>query len=321
MILPAERAMRVAVTGASGFIGRRLVVELASRGHQVRVLTRRTPQASWWEGVAPQIVRGDLTDTAALERLVADAEVVINLAGLIKATNRQHFMAVNRDGAQTLASVLTPLPAVRLVHISSLAARQPQLSDYAASKRAGEQVVMQGLGPRVLVLRPPAVYGPGDRETLVFFKLAARRWAPLLSADTHARAALIHVADLCSLIRCLVEHEPAPRAQAWEVADDCPQGYSWRQIMQAAARAVGNADLHLFALPHAALRSMATCGDVARLLGNANLLTTQKLRELCFPDWSVPVASRLIPTAWPARFDLDGGFADAVRGYRATGML
>ena len=178
-----------AVTGATGFIGRHLVAELHRAGWRVRLLLRREPDVAEWRDLPPpQVVAGALDDDAALERLVEGADVVIHLAGLIKAARRRDFLAVNRDGAAAMARAVERVaPGARFVLVSSLAAREPQLSDYAASKRAGEGAVLEVLGSRATVLRPPVVYGPGDRETLVFFQLAGRRLVPLLGSAEVAR--------------------------------------------------------------------------------------------------------------------------------------
>src|SRR5690606_215212 len=125
----------------------------------------------------------------------------------------------------------------RMVHLSTLAAREPKLSGYAASKRAGEDAVREVLGERVTVLRPPAVYGPGDRETLVFFQMAGKAVVPL-PGRPEARAAMIHVDDLCSLLVALLREPAGGRVLA--AADANPAGYLWRGGFGAAARAVGN---------------------------------------------------------------------------------
>ena len=185
------------------------------------------------------MVAGSLADAAALERLASGAEVVIHLAGLIKAARRRDFFAVNRDGAAAMAEAVARVaPAARFLLVSSLAAREPQLSDYAESKRAGEDAVLARLGERATVLRPAVVYGPGDRETLIFFQLAARRFVPLLgSADS--RAAMIHVADLVRLVVAMAK-KPRGEAAVCAAADDTRRGYTWEELLGAAARAVGN---------------------------------------------------------------------------------
>lgn len=315
---PAD-APRVAVTGASGFIGRHLVRRLVESGCQVRLLLRRDPSVAEWRGSPLQIVAGSLSDKAALERLVEGASAVIHVAGLIKSATRSGFFQVNRDGTAALAKVVKRIsPQAHFLHVSSLAAREPLLSDYAASKRAGEDAALALLGERVTVLRPPAVYGPGDRETLVFFQLARQRFVPLLGSAS-ARAAMIHVDDLVRLIEQLAALPPS--GQVLTAADARPEGYRWDEVLGAAARAVGNERARLVRAPHALLRAVALAGDAGRWLGAANMLHSQKLRELRHEDWSVPASELATAADWAPHFDLDTGFADAVAWYRARRWL
>jgi nucleoside-diphosphate-sugar epimerase len=309
----------VAVTGATGFIGRHLVAALTQAGWRVRLLLRREPAGSQWRQSRPQVVAGALGDKAALARLVEGADAVIHLAGLIKAARRADFFEVNCSGAASLAQTVERLaPHAHFVLVSSLAAREPALSDYAASKRAGEAAVLDALGARATVLRPPVVYGPGDRETLRFFQVARWRHVPLLGSPG-ARAALIHVRDLAGLIAALAAD--APRGAVLAAADGRPQGYRWDELLGAAARAVGNPAPRFVRAPQALLGGVALIGDLARLCGSASMLNSQKLRELRHADWSVAPAELAPPPAGTARFDLDSGFADAVSWYRAKGWL
>ena len=312
-----------AVTGATGFIGRHLVVALHRAGFRVRLLLRREPDvAEWRELPPPEVVAGALADAAALERLVEGSDVVVHVAGLIKAARRRDFMAINRDGAAAMAEATARVaPAARFVLVSSLAAREPQLSDYAASKRAGEDAVLGRLGERAAVLRPPVVYGPGDRETLVFFQLAARRFVPLLGAP-EARAAMIHVADLARLIAAMAKTPAAGGAAAVRAAaDDRPQGYTWDELLGAAARAVGNPSPGFVRAPGPLLAGLALVGDLAKAFGSSSMVSSQKLRELRHPDWGVKAAERASAPGWKVEFDLERGFADAVAWYRRAGWL
>ncbi len=317
--MPLADAPLAAITGANGFIGRQLVPELVRRGWRVRLLLRRDPLVPEWQALRPEIVAGTLGDPAALDRLVEGAAAIVHLAGLIKAATRARFFAVNRDGAAALAAVARrTAPGAHFLHVSSLAAREPGLSDYAASKRAGEDAVLGMVRDRATILRPPAVYGPGDRETLRFFQLARHRFVPV-PAPAGARAALIHVRDLACLVAQLAAAAPASAVLA--AADGRPQGYLWDEVLGAAARAVGNATPRLLRVPHFLLRGAAATGDLARLFGSASMLNSQKLRELRHPDWSVASDELARVSGWAPAFGLEAGFADAVAWYRRAGWL
>jgi nucleoside-diphosphate-sugar epimerase len=309
----------VALTGGTGFIGRRLAPLFTAAGWRVRMLLRRDPVHPEWRDLDPQIVAGDMGDAAALAQLVSGVDAVVHVAGLIKAARRRHFFAVNHAGSRLLAeATLRHAPDARFLHLSTIAAREPQLSDYAASKRAGEDAVLELLGNRATVLRPPAVYGPGDRETLVFFQLAQRRFVPLLGPPA-ARLAMIHADDLASLI--VAQLQAAPCGSVLTAADARPAGYSWQEVFTTFARATGNEKASLFQVPAVILHAAALVGDVGKLCGSANMLSSQKLRELRHADWSVAPIQWARPAGWEPRYSLAAGAAHAVAWYQRAGWL
>ena len=312
-------ARLAAVTGASGFIGRHLVVALAQAGWRTRLLLRREPDVPQWRQLRPEVVVGSLGDEAALARLVEGADAVIHVAGIIKAARRADFFSVNSDATAMLArTVLRFAPGAHFVLVSSLAAREPLLSDYAASKSAGEAAVLDIMGTRSTVLRPPVVYGPGDRETLLFFQLAKARVVPLLGGKD-SLAAMIHAHDLVRLLVMLAAEPPCGKVLA--AADGQPAGYRWDELLGAAARAVGNTAPRFVRAPQSLLSGIALVGDLSKAMGFASMLSSQKLRELRHPDWAVSPSELAQPEGWSPQFDLAAGFADAVAWYRERGWL
>src|SRR6056297_1785498 len=129
-----------AVTGGTGFLGRYVVRELAAAGWRPRLLVRGDPVHPQLADVDFEIVPGDLSEPQSLRRLVKGASAVVHVAGAVKALRRADFFAVNADGTARLAETTAEAaPGARLVYVSSLAARAPELSDYAASKAEGER--------------------------------------------------------------------------------------------------------------------------------------------------------------------------------------
>ena len=311
----------VAVTGATGFLGRQVVAALAAQGWQVRVLVRSQPAHPLWQAIEPEVVLGSLAETTALERLVTGCDAVLHMAGLIKARNEAEFMAVNRDGSRALDDATHRLsPQAHFLHVSSLAAREPQLSGYAASKQAGEHAVQDALSPQQLsIVRPPAIYGPGDRETLIFFQLARQPLVPLLGRP-EARLAVIHVEDAAQAL--VAQLDSPATGEARYIADGYPEGYSWRDILDAAAAAVGNQRPRYVQVPKILLRSAAyTSGALAQLTGQVAMLNAGKLRELLHTDWSVPADRLLQHPGSPTRRKLSEGFKTTAEWYQKTGWL
>lgn len=303
-----------AVTGATGFLGRRLVPALAARGWRVRILARRPPDGSWG-GAAPDVVIGDIEDSEALRRLADGADVVIHAAGLIKARSRAAFFAVNVDGARRVARAAR---GRRMILVSSLAAREPGLSNYAASKRAGETAARDGLGEGLTVLRPPALYGPGDHETLGLFRLAAT--APILPtpASRAARVALAHVDDVAAHILDRIDGAWTPGTFA--IGGHRPAGYGWREIFTTAAGAVGRAP-PLAPAPAWLIAGAAAISEaVGRWRGAPVIFNRGKARELLHDDWSVR-ETEMVPGFRPPCVELSAGFAETVAWYREHGWL
>lgn len=309
-----------ALTGASGFLGRKLAHLLHEDGWRVRVLVRRPLDMSLWQGPEPELVSGRLHDVGSLSDLVRGAEVVVHSAGAVKARNRAGFFAANAEGARHMAeAVAGRAPGARMLLISSLAARESDISDYAASKRAGEELARQALGPeRLIIVRPPALYGPGDRATLDIFRLALRSPVLPILGRSDARLAMAHVDDAAAEIVRLARDASPPPLSA--IGGARPEGYGWPEMRDALSRATGR-PLRLMKLPAPALLAAAHAANLsAAVTGATPMLSPGKAREMLHPDWSVSPAE-LAPGAPPARFDLDEGFAHTLAWYRAHGWL
>ena len=299
-----------AITGATGFVGPHLVAALARHGWTFRLLMRRWTPLPSLPGVEAEIVWGDLADEASLRTLVAGADAVVHAAGLIKARRPAEFDTINRDGTARLSALAPDVPFLLL---SSLAAREPQLSPYAASKRAAEEVVARRSG-RWLAVRAPAVYGPGDRETLAYFKMAARGFA-LQPDRPDARLSLIHVEDLAEALALALDRSLPPGV--YEIDDGHPGGYRHADMAAAAAGALGR--------PVKALRMgkglMKVVAGLNSLRPGAQILSPAKVRELYHPDWTVHEHRLAEATSFAARFGLVDGFRHTILWYRARHWL
>jgi nucleoside-diphosphate-sugar epimerase len=309
-----------AVTGGTGFLGRAVAAALVRRGWRVRLLARRNPAHPQLAEHEAEVIFGDMADAEALGRLVRGADAVVHAAGLIKACSRAGFMAANRDGSgRVAAAVVATAPAARLVHVSSLAAREPQLSDYAASKRAGEDATIEACGRAPwVVVRPPAIYGPWDKETLAVFRAVRGAVVPLFHGP-EARVCLIHVEDAAETIAALCAESPSGRIL--ELSDERREGYAWRTILDEAARAVGGAP-RIVRVPASLVRLGGTvAGTAGRLVGRTPILSPGKAREMLHPDWSSAPDRQPPPEVWAPRILLPDGFADTVRWYREARWL
>ena len=307
---------RIAVTGATGFIGRRLIRHLADRGARVAALTRR-PQP---EQPGVRWIPGDLHDAGALARLVEDTDVVIHAAGLVKARNRAEFEGVNVAGTENLLAALAGHGAqARLVLVSSMAAREPQLSDYAATKRAAEDAVRARAELDWSILRPPAVYGPSDLEILKLFRAIRRGIAPVPGTG-QGRFSVVYVDDLVRAIATMAEHAEAV-GRTLEVDDGTAGGYGHRDLAGMAADLLGRR-IRALPVPSPLLKAIAGVNfGLARLLGRPAFLSPGKARELLYSDWVAGPDTVNRVLGFRAETGLEAGLGRTFDWYRGQGLL
>lgn len=301
--------MTLAMTGATGFVGSRLLDAALASGHSVRALTRR-PQDER-EGV--EWVDGALDRPASLDRLADGADALIHVAGLINAPDAAGFERGNVIGTGAVLAAAEKAAVPRFVHVSSLAAREPRLSLYGGSKSRSEALVSASPLPHAIV-RPPAVYGPGDRETLELFRMAKRG---LVLLPPRGRLSLIHVDDLAALLIALAA-PGAPTGLTIEPDDGMPGGWSHAEFAAALGQALGR-KVRTISAP-AMLVKLAARAD--RLMRGAGAkLTPDRAAYFCHPDWVADPARAAPPSLWQPRIPTDRGLADTAAWYRAAGWL
>jgi nucleoside-diphosphate-sugar epimerase len=275
----------IAITGATGFIGRTICRVLHEAGFAVRVLVRSPGRIKTLAPGVEDIVQGDLHDHQALASLVAGAEAVIHCAGVVRGARQSDFDRINVEGvAHLLQALQAATERPRLFYLSSLAAREPELSFYARSKYRSEQLLTERAGDLSwLALRPPAVYGPGDRELLPLFKLMSRGLVPVLG-QRDARFSMIFVDDIAQLVLAWLQQDTAASG-VYALDDGRPGGYSWDDVSGVVGE-LCQRQVHMLKIPGPMLDIPAWVNRVfGRLTGYAPMLTPEKLRELRHPDW------------------------------------
>lgn len=301
--------MKLAITGATGFVGGRLLTLAVAQGHEVRALTRRSQNER--HGVT--WVQGALDNRQALQRLADHADAVIHVAGVINAPDAAGFEAGNVTGTLAVLAAATATGVRRFVHVSSLAAREPELSLYGASKQRAEELVERS-GLDWAIVRPPAVYGPGDRETLELFKAARLGLVPL---PPRGKISLIHADDLCRLLLALAEPD-APKQQIFEADDGRAGGWTHREFATAMAEAQDRRTLAL-SMPAGLIRAGARIDRWLR--GRKAKLTPDRAAYFCHPDWTINPALRPPETLWRPAIPTSQGLRATADWYCREGWL
>ena len=299
--------MIIALTGGTGFVGAKVIARAVEAGHQVHALARRTqpaqPGVTWVECA--------LDTPDALTRLVTGADAVLHVAGVVNAPDRDGFAAGNIAGTQAMIDASTKAGVIRFVHVSSLAAREPGLSNYGWSKAQSEARV--AASPLAwTIVRPPAVYGPGDLEMLDTFKIAKMGIALM---PPPGKMSVIHVDDLARLLLVLTTHD-AGRLTI-EPDDGTPGGWTHADFL---GRAIGAAiGQRVMPLPRALLSLAARIDRLVR--GSGAKLTADRVGYMCHPDWTVDPARRPDAALWQPKIGTAQGLAETAAWYRAKRLL
>jgi len=245
-----------------------------------------------------------LTDVDGLTDIVSGCDAVIYCAGSVRGRSLEDFSNANINGVRAMLEALERVPgAPPLLLVSSLAASRPQLSDYAFSKHAGEQLLLDKPSLDWTILRPPAVYGPGDKEMLPVLKMA-RRGLLAHAGPIDQRLSLLHVDDLARAVLAWMTSWQQCLHKTYAIDDGQPGGYDWPAI----GAAVSERKYRSLRLPRLLLDFAARSNLMAaKLVGYQPMLTPGKVRELIQADWLGDNGDFTADTGWKPELDLHSG--------------
>ncbi|MGX7951926.1 NAD-dependent epimerase/dehydratase family protein [Tsuneonella sp. HG249] len=300
----------VALTGATGFVGKSTLAALDRAGVQVRALARTVPR----DRGAAQWVEGDLGNSQALAKLVDGAEAVLHIAGLTTARDPAEFETANVAGTLALVEAAAKAGTPRFVFVSSLSAREPGLSAYGASKERAERLVAAS-GLDWTTVRPPGVYGPWDVDYLEMFRLARRGLVPV---PPPGRSSLIHVQDLAELLVDLLPGGEMVTHKTFEPDDGHAGGWSHRELGRLIGWAVGRRPW----VVHLSRGMLENASRADRLVrrGRARL-TADRVGYMAHPDWVARPEFHVPPAVWRPRINTRDGLKATARWYRERGWL
>jgi nucleoside-diphosphate-sugar epimerase len=294
----------VLLTGATGFIGQHLQQMLLAGNNRVLAVVR--PDSGNKDSLLAGIdtLLADLADKDRLTPAIKEASAVIYCAGSVRGRRLEDFRGANIDGVRSVVDAMNQAGAeIPLLLISSLAASRPDVSDYANSKYLGEQELKKYANFPWTIFRPPAVYGPGDKEMLPVLKLA-RKGLIMPPGPVDQKLSLIHVADLATAVMAWLQAWKRCTQMTFTLDDGHSGGYDWDEI----AEIVGSGRYRRLNIPGWVLRGAGHINlAVSRLLGYAPMLTPGKARELTQDDWLCNNKDLIEATGWSPQIGLRKG--------------
>jgi len=318
----------ILVTGGTGFIGRHLVERLVEQGRALRCLVRSTKAANLPRAV--ELAQGDLESGAGLTEGLHGVDTIIHLAGVTKARATADY---DRGNTVATANLLRAAGDVgRFVHVSSLAAAGPSAADrplteadephpvshYGRSKLAGEEAVRGSpLRERTIIVRPPVVYGPRDRDVYEMIRTVARGWMVQIGTAPR-RFSHIYVGDLVDGLIAAADRASAG-GEVYYLANAVP--VSWDEFGNVAARLMGRG-MHTVAIPEKAAYALGFCAEGwARLTGKPGILSRDKVREACCAGWVCDPGRAHRELGFCASTSLEAGLRRTLDWYKEAGWL
>lgn len=318
---------KVLVTGANGFIGSHLVEGLLEKGYRVRALVRRTADLKWLVGLPIEIRYGAICELNTLLSAVEDVDYICHTAGATKAKTIEEFALINYGGTENLLTAcLEKNPRLkRFILFSSLAAvgpadnQQPMseykscypISNYGTSKQQAESAVLT-LKDKIpsVILRLSAIYGPRDKETLVYFKFLKKGIRPVFGGSF----SICYVKDVVNACLLGLEKEIAS-GTIYNIAS--PQCYTFDELAQVAESILSKKTLRI-RIPTFILMIYAS---IIKRFSSDSILSPDKIKELTQKCWVCDIKKAQTELGFTAQYDIEDGLRETIAWYKNQGWL
>jgi nucleoside-diphosphate-sugar epimerase len=327
-----ERAL---VTGATGFVGSHLAEALVESRFEVRCLVRSTSNLRHLEKLPISFTRGDITDSDSLAEAVKDVDYIFHFAGLLTARSSADFRKINAQGTANLiqACIKHNKLCKRFIYCSSLAAAGPAanstpvseratpkpVSAYGQSKLEGETAVKNFASDiSYTIIRPPAVYGPRDARTFLFFKMVKNHIAPIVGRRDQ-QFSLVYVKDLVAAVIAAAQ-SPQAEQKTYFITDG--KAHTWDETASEIASALGHIKMLKVHVPSFVLSITSIFAELySYITKNPSILSKEKLREINQRFWLGDDSAIRRDLNYKEKYDLHDGMIETVKWYRENKWL
>lgn len=326
--------MRVLITGATGFIGSHLVEELHRKGYQIRCLVRKSSNLEWIKHLPIEYVHCDYSDLASLQKAVANVDYVYHMAGVTKAKTKAGYFNGNYTATKNLlqAVLSSKKDLKRFIHISSQAAVGPSLNgepvnettpfhpitSYGVSKMEAEKECLRLMDQLpITIVRPPAVYGPRDRDIYAFFNTMNKGLQPMIGFG-NTYVSLIHVKDLVDGIILAGENDKAI-GQTYFISSE--KHYNWKELGEITARILHKKVIRI-RIPISVVFLIATLAEFSSLFSNKPaLLNIEKARDITRDYWTCSIEKSKRELGFRESLTIEEGIRITLDWYREHNWL
>ncbi|MEM9989140.1 MAG: complex I NDUFA9 subunit family protein [Pseudomonadota bacterium] len=316
------------VFGASGFLGRHVVRELADRGWRVRAAVRRPHLAQFLRPLGAvgqvELIQSNIRDRASVHEAMKGADAVVNLVGILAESGKQKFQALQADGARNIADMVARANIENIVHVSAIGADSDSDSDYARTKGLGEAAV-QEIIPTATILRPSIIFGPQDDFFNRFAAMSRTSPALPLIGGGKTKFQPVYVDDVADAVAAVLQKADL-RGKIYELGG--PEVMTFKELLQLMLKIIGRKRL-LLPLPFFAANMMGSAGDLVsklpflqapitadqvKLLKRDNIVGISDEDVATFEDLGiVPETMGTILPTYLVRFRKQGQFSPEVR--------
>jgi nucleoside-diphosphate-sugar epimerase len=319
--------MKTFVTGGTGFIGSHLVDALITddRFDEVRCLVRSAEK--WLQNKPYTKIQGGLHNISALKKAMSDIDVVFHLAGVVKASKPEIFRQVNIEGTENIVRIAQKQNVPAVVVLSSLAAVGPSngipvdehttmnpVSMYGRSKKTMEKLVHQLSDEQtsVTILRPAAVYGPREDQIYSFFKMADKRFCPIVGDGSQPKISMIYVGDVIQA--CLKSaKQRQPGVETYCLANE--PIYTWDQIRRITQQALGKKTVPIYIKPRHVKKIASGIEQISTLFGHYPVINRDKARELIL-EWTCSSEKAKKELNFVPSYSLEEGISRTIHWYK-----
>lgn len=332
-----ERDRNILITGASGFIGNSLTNEALARGYNVYAAVRKTTDTSVLQEMNVNIIEIDFHESSDIFDKINSLpplDYIIHNAGIIRAARKEEFHEVNYGNTKRLLEVLMRTSKVpdKFLYVSSLASLGPcngqfrsliglltepsPVTEYGRSKLETEQLIESNDWLPFIILRPTAVYGPGDKNLLRLIRFINMGIDFQIGSGSQ-RLTFIYVKDLVQLVFMALESEIVNKSYC--VSDGNP--YSEYDFGRIVAKCLNRKIVHV-QVPLSIARAFASVSEKwSSVSGKAPLLNVDKINELSAKSWCCDTRPLMEDFFFRAEYDLNSGMSETIDWYRKMKWL